>query len=293
MGYLMADFDNNRMQVFVNFPEVEDKLRQEINERVQGILLTEAKNGERPSYDVVIDYLCHEKWEARLTSLIGLSGGSLERLKRVARAIFAKQSWPNLQKDEEARKLIAKFLTNPDDFADKIPEFIRRCFYLRDGWVKSLRDEKQVTALVIDSLKSLYSVECGFAQERLIVSEVTALGLNYEKGSVEIVNNKEVDVAIPSIKNPRILIMSSYQLTTASMQSSRANEQALMYDDIARHNRRHPDSKPILLWNVVDGGGWLERKNDLRKMLINADSNFCHADIAEGFFSDALKKCLK
>lgn len=44
------------------------------------------------------------------------------------------------------------------------------------------------------------------------------------KAPVSIIENKEVDVAIPSIKKPKILIMSSYALTTASSQTSRANE---------------------------------------------------------------------
>ncbi len=282
-------FDKSRMQVFVNFPTAEANLRTKVNQRRDQILLTEARNGERPSFDVIVDYLNHPQWKTRLTTLIGLSGGSMERMKRVAEAILPNQRLPNLQNDVQARQTIARFLIEPNTFAGQVPEFIRRCFYLRAGWIPALRDERQVTALVIDSLKSKYSVRCGFAQEQSIISAVQTAGLDYEKGSVTIVDNKEVDVAIPNTENPEILIMSSFSLTTASSQSSRANEQALMYDDIARHNRRNSKNAPILFWNVIDGGGWIDRNNDLDKIINHANANFCNADIDDGTFGAALE----
>ena len=98
--------------------------------------------------------------------------------------------------------------------------------------------------------------------------------LRYEKGHVSLVDNKEVDLVIPSLKNPRILIMSSYSMTTSSAQSSRANEQCAMYDLINRHNRVHRGN--VLFINVIDGGGWLVRKNDLNKMY--ECCHYCYTD---------------
>ena len=95
---------------------------------------------------------------------------------------------------------------------------------------------------------------------------------------------KEVDVAIPNVSNPEILIMSSYALTTSSSQSSRANEQAAMYEKVQTYNRRSQKIKygnPITFVNVIDGGGWIERKNDLLKMWIDCDYCFCNFDIKE------------
>ena len=40
------------------------------------------------------------------------------------------------------------------------------------------------------------------------------------------------DVAVPGVAAPRILIMASYQLTTSSSQSSKANEQVRMYEAV-------------------------------------------------------------
>lgn len=283
----MSAFDESRMKIFVNFPSVEEELRLGIDSQVSQILLTEAKNGERESSDVIFDYLHHDEWEQRLKTLIGLSGGSLERLKRVFVAISDTDQWPNLREDAAARRIIANFLTAPDYFKEQVPEFIRRCFYLKDGWVQSLRDPHQVTALVINSSKSKYAVQCGFAQEKNIISIVEKVGLVWEKGPVEMVNAKEVDVAIPNTSNPQLLIMSSYNLTTSSSQSSRANEHTLMYEDILRHNRRK--NEDVQFWNVIDGGGWLSRRSDLTKILKNANANFCNADIADGTFERALR----
>ena len=106
----------------------------------------------------------------------------------------------------------------------------------------------------------------------------------HEKGQVEIVDFKEVDVAIPNVSNPEILIMSSYALTTSSSQSSRANEQAAMYEKVQTYNRRSQKikyGKPITFINVIDGGGWIERKNDLLKMWVDCDYCFCNFDIKE------------
>ena len=282
-------FDKSRMQMFVNFPDVEATIREEVNQRTSQILLTEAKNGERDPFDVIFDYLNHPQWKTRLTTLVGLSGGSFERLMRIASVILPNKKLPNLQNDEQARRIIGSFLIEPNDFADQVPEFIRRCFYLRAGWIPALRDERQVTALVIDSLKSKYSVQCGFAQEQRIVSAVHASGLTCDKGAVEYVNNKEVDVAIPNTENPEILIMSSFSLTTSSAQTMRASEQILMRDEIARRNRLRAGNTPVQIWNVIDGGGWIERNNDLDKIINHAHANFCNIDIDDGTFRAALE----
>ena len=282
-------FDKTRMQMFVNFPAAEASLRAKVNQRTSQILLTEARNGERPPLDVIVDYLNHPQSDARLTTLIGLSGGSLERLKRIASVILPNKRLSNLQNDEVARRIIGQFLINPNTFANQVPEFIRRCFYLRQDWIAALRDPDQVTALVIDSLKSDYATQCGLAQEQHIISSVQAAGLTFGKGPVSIVDNKEVDIAIPNTANPEILIMSSFSLTTASSQSMRANEQNAMYQYISRYNQENPNNVPIQMWNVIDGGGWIYRKKDLDKIIQYADANFCNADIDDGTFGVALE----
>ncbi|MGU9951182.1 MAG: DpnII family type II restriction endonuclease, partial [Gammaproteobacteria bacterium WSBS_2016_MAG_OTU1] len=78
-----------------------------------------------------------------------------------------------------------------------------------------------------------------------------------------------------------ILIMSSYQLTTSSAQSSKANEQARMYQLVQTHNRsrRRRDYPETLFVNVVDGGGWLARSRDLKSMWRECDYCFSYAGL--------------
>lgn len=158
------------------------------------------------------------------------------------------------------------------------------------NWVGILRNEKHIKSIVLNALQSKYAVAIGFALEKSIVKVVETIGVEYEKGKVEIVDNKEVDVAIPSIKNPKILIMSSYALTTASSQSSRANEQVLMYESVLRHNRRRSDNVKFI--NIIDGGGWIARKRDLEKIRRNCDKMFSYQDITNGSFQKYLERCV-
>ena len=90
---------------------------------------------------------------------------------------------------------------------------------------------------------------------------------------------KEVDVAVPNLQSPRVLIMSSYNVTTASAQSTRAREQQKMFEDVRRYNesrgqREQPDVQFI---NVIDGGGWLSRVRDLQIM-----HQYCNYALAAG-----------
>jgi hypothetical protein len=80
-------------------------------------------------------------------------------------------------------------------------------------------------------------------------------------------------VAGTGVTLPRILIMSSYNLTTASSQTQRAREQKAMYEDVARYNsaRTRIREPNVQLVNVIDGAGWLARANDLRQMHEHCD----------------------
>lgn len=278
------------MQVFVSFDEVEREFSKLVDKTMQNILLTEAKNGERKQADVIFDYLNHKEWETRLKTIVGLSGGSVERLKRVCDAILPTGKREDIGRDAKVRRAVADFLSNPQNYS-AVPPFIRSCFYLPTGWVQILRDEQQIKALALNSLQSKYAVQIGFAQEKRIVQVVSKLGLAYSKGRVEMVDNKEVDVVIPNANEPVVLIMSSYALTTSSSQSSRANEQAKMYENIQTHNRRRDANVKLL--NVIDGGGWLARANDLNKILRYSDRNFSNYDLADGTFEQYLREIIR
>ena len=76
--------------------------------------------------------------------------------------------------------------------------------------------------------------------------------------------NVTADVLIPSSKNPCIVIMSSYQETTASNQTVKARDMLACFHKIQEYNINY--HKNVLFINFADGGGWLARRSDLRKL---------------------------
>ena len=264
------------MQAFLDFPDVEQSLQEEVGETINKILLSRTQNGGRPPVDVLTDYLdAGGDTEDRLKVITGFSNGSVEKVKRIYESMFPGVSWSRLRHDAGIRRRIASFLINQDDDEIFIPPFIRNNFFLPDNWIELLQDRDFLQAIVQGNMQSKYAVSIGDALEEKVRRVVADAGFRHGKGPVDIVDDKEVDVAIPNTSDPNVLIMSSYQLTTSSSQSSRANEQLRMYEDVNRHNssRGQRNSPDILFINVIDGGGWLARPNDLRTMWRECD--FC------------------
>ena len=272
------------MSVFLDIPNVEASLKKEIEEFVKTISLSKPRNGSRLPIDVLTDYLKNPNQDEKLKIILALSNGSKESLKRVFQAIFPQRSFAEWKNKEDFRMRMISFLLNPSNEKAFVPSFIKNNFYLPKNWMDLLSDQKVLMALTQNSYQSKYAVKMGDALEKNIVKIVKEIGIQYQKGPVEIVDNKEVDIAIPNTRDPSILIMSSYSLTTSSAQSSKANEQARMYQDIQTYNRRkrQRNKSKILFINVIDGGGWLARSSDLERMWEECDYCFCHSNMKEG-----------
>ena len=281
------------MQVFLNFADVERAFQEEVGQTVNKILLSKAQNGGRLPVDVLTDYLdAGRDAENRLKVIIGFSHGSVEKIKRIYEAMFPGVSWSRLRHDEDIRRRIASFLVNQSDDKIFVPPFIRNNFFLPDNWIELLQDRDYLRAIVQGNMQSKYAVGIGDALESEVRRVVESAGYSYEKGPVGIVDDKEVDVAVHNTSEPQVLIMSSYQLTTSSAQSSKANEQLRMYQDVRNYNSsRGQRNKPdVLFVNVIDGGGWLARPNDLQTMWRECDYCFSRSNL-EGL-SEVLHHCL-
>lgn len=268
------------MRVFLDFPDVEASFQSEVDRTVSRILLTEAGNGGRDPVDVLENYLnAGGAAEERLRIITGFSNGSLERIKRIYAAMFPGASWSGIKSDGAARRRIAAFLINPERESTFIPQFIRRNFFLPNNWIELLQDRDYMRAVAQGNMQSKYAVRMGNALEDSVRALTRGAGYAQDKGAAAIVDHKEVDIAIPSASNPRALIMSSYQLTTSSAQSSKANEQTRMYESVRRYNgsRARRNAPDVLFINVIDGGGWLERPNDLQTMWRECDYCFPHS----------------
>ena len=249
---------------FLNFEEVEIEIERKIEALSRGLQLQAPQNG-RIQKEILTGYLAvNNKDEAknRIRFLLSITGGSYERFKRLYEAEWPHKTVADFWKDNETLPIIVGLLLGEQSIQTELPKFVKRFFILPDDWLDRLQDPILTTNLVASKLTSKYSVAVGNALEKAFRKVVATITPHYTKGKVRIVDNKEVDIAIPNTTEPEILIMCSYNLTTSSSQSSRANEQILMYDELQKHNRRTRTNggKKAILVNVLDGGGWISRK---------------------------------
>ncbi len=117
-----------------------------------------------------------------------------------------------------------------------------------------------------------YSGRKGYRVEARIQQSLDTIrqkyGIGYEKGRSRLVN-VNVDFAIPSLDDPWVIVMSSFQETTSSAQSAKARDMLAAYQDIQRSNARNRENRVFV--NFVDGGGWLARIRDFQRLVENCD----------------------
>ena len=264
------------MSVFLSFPEVEEELRAEKNKRLAyaTAAVAQVNRGEPGTAADIVSLLTvstSKEYEQRLKLLIAASAGSLEVLDRVCMAICPQQdTWNERRKSAAATKAIAEFLINPAS-VPSIPWYIRERLRLPADFLNSVANS--IALEIHQSLQSQYNTSTGLAVEQVINNIVTQAGYKYDKGKVSLVDEKEVDVVVPDLTGPRALIMASYNLTTSSSQGQRAREQETMYGLVRQYNSRraNQNNPPVQFVNVVDGGGWLRRSNDLAQLHRHCD----------------------
>lgn len=278
------------MVPFLHYSDVERRIQAEKQnridtaEQVAAYFLLEPQ-GDINDIETILSVDSTSEYRERLKLILATTKGSLEALDRVCMVICSEaRTWAQRRSSAEATRAIAQFLSNP---GEPIPWYTAERFRLPSDWLGRMRSN--LAAEIHESLQSLYSTSYGFALEAVIGSIVEREGYTWEKGAVTLVDEKEVDVAVPDLLLPRVLIMSSYSLTTASSQSQRAREQQKMYEDVRRYNEsRGQSNQPnVQLINVIDGGGWMSRVQDLRMLY-----QYCDYALAAGHLEDQLPTIL-
>ncbi len=107
-----------------------------------------------------------------------------------------------------------------------------------------------------------------------------AHGVGYAKGRSRIIET-DIDFAIPNLDDPWVILMSSFQETTSSGQSTKARDMLSAYERVLRNNSRYGEKRVFV--NFVDGGGWLARKRDFQRLVQQCDYfiNFHYLDMLE------------
>ncbi len=134
------------------------------------------------------------------------------------------------------------------------------------------------------SLIGTYSGRKGHRVEERIKNVILEIsrknGVSFERGRSRFIDT-DIDFAIPSLVDPWVIIMSSFQETTSSGQSTKARDMLSAFERIQRSNSRHNEDRAFV--NFVDGGGWLARKRDLQRLVANCHYfiNFRYLDMIE------------
>ncbi len=280
MSFMIDDnFDNNFLQSI-------EPLARFINEKCN--LFTD--------FQQLSDFLTTENdfpAVVKLKAFISLIGLSEERLKRVVslmRFRFSNEEFrtewsvnrisKTLQTDTTFRDLLVEFFVNGRNsrIGKEIPLYYMRNFKLDDPeFIENLSNYQYVERILNDNeIQGKYSNEVGAHVERLIQTRLDLYKSNINKNlQYEIQKefpllNKNIDFLIPSVNSPIILIESSYNITTGSGQSKRADQLVELYGILMRHNANHRANRIIML-NYCDGFGWVGRQNDLHRIYDASD----------------------
>jgi hypothetical protein len=134
------------------------------------------------------------------------------------------------------------------------------------------------------ALIGTYSGRKGYRVEACIRGRLEGIreryGVGFEQGRSRFVN-VNVDFAVPSLDDPWVILMCSFQETTSSGQSTKARDMETAYDDIRRSNSRNRENRVFV--NFADGGGWLARRRDFQRLVENCHYfiNLRHLDLLE------------
>lgn len=232
----------------------------------------------------------------KLKALVSLLGLSEERLKRVVSLLRYRYNGEEFKTEWDVKR-ICKMIQDDVDFrfslvdffingrssriGAEIPLYYMRNFKLNDPeFIGDLRNHKYVERILNDNeILDKYSNKVGAHVEKIIQSKLDNYKINVNTSLVYEIQkefpllNKNIDFLIPSVTAPIILIESSYNITTGSGQSKRADQLVEFYGTLMRHNANHRANKIIML-NYCDGFGWVGRQNDLHRIYDASDYVF-------------------
>jgi len=247
-----------------------------------------------------------------LKSLLTLTGLSKESFKRLVTLIRIVDD-PELSKltlrskwagnvegeiEEWSDSKITSVMSNNEDFLDGIvnlffegstvPFLVRTIptFDLKKLSISKLsfKIPELLDTLVRYKEKGSYSGKKETNAETVIQSLLESLNITFQKGDLQdLVNNeaelkRTLDFIIPSKKDPKIIIESSYLVTTSSGMGDKAKTEIGVKKLLSKY---YPQASFI---GFIDGIGWYVRKRDLQRMVKAYDDVFTfHKDEIQRF----------
>ena len=232
-------------------------------------------------------------------SVIGLSEERLKRIVSLVRFKFFREEFKSewsikkisksLNDNQILKDLLVDFFINGRDstIGEEIPLYYMRNFkLLNEDFVNDLSDYNYVERILNDNeIQGKYSNEVGAHVERIIQNKLDQYknsinsNLQYEVQKEFPLLNKNIDFLIPSVQSPILIMESSYNVTTGSGQSKRADQLVKFYSTLMEHNANHRKNK-ILMINYCDGFGWVGRQNDLHRIYDASDYVLNHNNLS-------------
>lgn len=266
---------------FLIMPELERQMKKEVGELLMQLMDFTSGDDAQDNLRIFL-----QKQEDFLGIVLNMTGLPQEKFLRILSAErFSREDYKaewgisqvqkKIAKDDDFASRIANLLLegrNSELLAQKVAGFYLDQLSLPENWFSLLQDKDYIARVVRKKLSGKYNNDKGMHFERKINAVLDKAGIPHEKGQVALVQ-KEVDHAIPSLDDAKIMMMAAYYETTSSGQTARANEQRDMYRKIKNENERYPDKPPLIFINIVDGGGWLARRSDLKKL--HASCDYC------------------
>lgn len=267
---------------------VDEELEQEIEEKVESLLETAKNHRVSESAKINVSNIANFLSEKRdgidvILKDIGLSEEKFKRIVSLLRKLERipgkfKKEWgmakikSKMSEEEDFANLIAKLLV--DGKRDKELKNYNPRYYLDYLNYRKIKGSTEAARKLQykQSLAGTYGGRKGYYVEAIIEEELNRIQeqheIGYEKGRSRFIET-DIDFAIPNLDDPWVIIMVSFQETTSSGQSTKARDMLSAYERICRQNSRHRENRAFI--NFADGGGWLARKTDFKRLVEN-----CH-----------------
>lgn len=255
-----------------------------------------------------------------ILALTGFANESLKRLLTVLRVAENEELSNLLYKDKWSVGILNEEISEWSDV--KIAKLLAENIYFRRGIVNLFFEGSTIPFIVntlplfelkklsisklnfeipamIDTLvrykeKGSYSGKAENNPETLIASLIKECKLSFQKGDLTLLFKKErvskrtMDFIIPSKINPKIIIESSFLVTTSSGQGDKSKTEGSIHKLISKY---YPKAKFI---GFIDGIGWYVRKGDLMRMVAAFDDVFTfHIDEIKRFKQFLIRECKK
>lgn len=263
---------------------------------------------ETPTVEKISTWMTTDKNSlTAILTLIGLSRETLLRLVSFIRIkndieidnLVNRNTWPKETDEfhEWSEDKLLKMISFNEDFRKGVinllfwgstKDAITKNLPLFEHSKLSINKFKYNTEALLDTIvrykfKGSYSADKLNNPENLIINILNKLKIPFEKGRVEGID-RMMDFIIPSTNDPKMIIESSYVVTTSSGQGDKAKTEQEIHKQI---QKKYPDAS---FFGFVDGLGWLVREGDLKRMVSAYDDVFTFKENELERFSIILRK---